>query len=105
MEALDLTRPAGAHVSERAEQLFRDHRDRIIRRTDRLFASLLGVEWLGAIAVALLVSPRTWAGSYSQVHVHVWAALVLGGLIGSFPIVLALNRPGTVLTRHTIAVA
>ncbi|HYS04914.1 MAG TPA: response regulator [Candidatus Dormibacteraeota bacterium] len=105
MESLDPTRPGAPQVKERAEQLFRDHRDRIIRRTDRLFASLLGIEWLGAIAVALIVSPRTWAGSYSQVHLHVWAALVLGGLIGSLPIFLALQRPGEVLTRHIIAVA
>jgi len=105
MESLDPTRPGAAQVKERAEQLFRDHRDSIIRRTDRLFASLLGIEWLGAIAVALIVSPRTWAGSYSQVHLHVWAALVLGGLIGSLPISLALQRPGEALTRHTIAVA
>jgi two-component system sensor histidine kinase/response regulator len=105
MEALDPTRPGAAQVKERAEELFRDHRDRIIRRTDRLFASLLAVEWLGAIAVALIVSPSTWTGSYSQVHLHVWAALVLGALIAAFPIGLALNRPGATITRHTIAVA
>src|SRR5207247_7338187 len=36
---------------------------------------------------------------------HVWAARALGGLIGSFPIVLAVIRPGEIITRHTIAVA
>ncbi len=105
MKTLEQFRPPDAHVRERADQLFEKHRDKILRRTDRLFASLLGVEWLGGIAVALLVSPRTWAGQSSQVHLHLWAALVLGGIIVSFPIVLALRRPGDLLTRHTIAVA
>ncbi len=105
MEAVGPPGTPDADVRESADHLFQEHRDRIFRRTDRLFAFLLGLEWLGGIAVALLVSPRAWAGSFSQVHVHVWAALALGGLIGVFPIVLALNRPGTILTRHTIAVA
>jgi len=92
-------------VRARTNELFLEHRDRILRRTDRLFAGLLAAEWIGAIAVALLVSPRTWAGSYSQVHLHVWAALTLGGLIGIFPIFLVISRPGEIITRHTIAVA
>ena len=105
MEALAQPGISDRRVRERTDDLFREHRDKIFRRTDRLFAGLLGAEWLGAIAVALLVSPRTWAGTYSQVHIHVWAALALGGLIGSFPIVLAVIRPGEIITRHTIAVA
>src|SRR5882672_10935495 len=88
MEALEQPGFRDAHVRERAVQLLAEHRDTIFRRTDRLFASLLAVEWLGAIAVALLISPRTWAGQYSQIHIHVWAALLLGGLIAAFPIVL-----------------
>jgi two-component system, sensor histidine kinase and response regulator len=92
-------------VRERTEVLLGKHQDTIYRRTDRLFAFLLGIEWLGAIAVALFVSPRTWAGQYSQVHIHVWAALMLGGLIVAFPIALALFRRGAIITRHAIAVA
>src|SRR2546422_286126 len=37
MDALETTRPAAAHVHERAEQLFRDHRDRIIKRIETHF--------------------------------------------------------------------
>src|SRR5205814_8695471 len=39
------------------------------------------------------------------IHMHVWAAILLGGAISSFPVFLALKRPGHALTRHTIAVA
>ena len=51
------------------------------------------------------MAPRTWAGAESQIHVHVWAALILGGLVSLFPAALALLRPGDTFTRHTIATA
>jgi len=91
-------------AARRAETHFREHHDRIIRRTDRLFAGLLAAEWAGGIVVALLISPLTWAGTSSSVHMHLWAALLLGGGIAVFPITLALTRPGTLLTRHAIAI-
>jgi PAS domain S-box-containing protein len=34
----------------------------------------------------------------------VWAALILGGLISAFPMVVATRNPGTRISRHTIAV-
>ena len=40
-----------------------------------------------------------------QIHVHVWAAVILGGLVSVFPAALALLRPGDTFTRHTIATA
>jgi PAS domain S-box-containing protein len=91
-------------VAQRATELLRDHRHSIWTTTDRLFAWLMVVQWLGTIAVAVWISPRVWAGSTSSVHVHVWAALILGGLFTIFPVVLTLARPGEPITRHTIAV-
>jgi PAS domain S-box-containing protein len=55
--------------------------------------------------LALVVSPRAWAGSASTVHPHLWAALGLGGAIVSLPVALAIRVPGRTLTRHVIAVA
>jgi signal transduction histidine kinase/DNA-binding response OmpR family regulator len=97
------TTPSAA-VAERAQGLFEQHAQSIYRRTDRLFAVLLFCQWLAGIVVALLVSPRAWAGAASQIHVHVWAALVLGGAIVSLPILLTFLRPGTALTRHVIGI-
>jgi PAS domain S-box-containing protein len=91
-------------VRKRATILFDAHQVAICRRTDRLFAVLLAVEWLGALALALWVSPRTWSGASSATHPHVWAALLLGGLLVCFPIWLGLTRPGRTLTRHAVAV-
>lgn len=75
------------------------------RRLDRLIAWLMLAQWLAGIVVALLVSPRTWTGAQSSVHLHVWTAVVLGGLIASLPVALAFLRPGRPITRHTIAAA
>ncbi len=88
----------------RAEALFQEHRRTVLRRTDRLFAGLLVCEWLAGIAVAAWISPRAWAGSQSVTHVHVWAALLLGGGIISLPVALALAWPGRALTRHAVGI-
>ena len=38
-------------------------------------------------------------------HPHVWSAVVLGGVLSFFPMVLAVLRPGRASTRYVIAVA
>src|SRR5689334_13840756 len=90
---------------ERADALFRAHQQRVYRKTDRVFAQLMTVQWLAGILFALWVSPRAWAGSTSEIHVHVWAAIFLGGGITVFPVLLALLRSGEAITRHTIGIA
>jgi two-component system sensor histidine kinase/response regulator len=97
--------PPSEAVGLRTEELFRQHRDDIFRRTDHWFAGLLVAQWIGAIVLALWLSPRTWAGSESQPHVHLWAALALGGALVGFPVLLALRWPGRLLTRHVLAIA
>ena len=89
----------------RVEDLFTEHRQSIFKRTDRMFAALMVVQWAAGIAAALWLSPKTWAGSYSQTHIHVWAAVFLGGAISLFPVALALLRPGAASTRYVIATA
>lgn len=91
-------------VKRQAEQLYADHQRQIYRQTDRMFAGLMVIQWLAGIVAALLISPRTWIGQTSDVHIHVWAAVLLGGIISIFPIMLAILRPGHVATRFTIAV-
>ena len=89
---------------QRAFALFGQHQQEIHERADRLFAGLMVCQWLAGIVAALWLSPRTWEGPYSQTHLHVWAAILLGGVITSLPVFLALTRSGSLLTRHTIAV-
>src|SRR4030081_2458221 len=91
--------------SERTAALFEESQKLILKRTDRMFAWLMVFQWLAGIAAALWISPRTWIGATSETHVHVWAAIFLGGAISAFPVFLACKRPGQAITRHTIAVA
>lgn len=91
-------------VKRQAEQIYAAHQQQIYGQTDRMFAVLMAIQWVAGIVAALVISPRTWIGQTSQLHLHVWAAVFLGGVISFFPIVLAVFRPGHTLTRHTIAV-
>ena len=100
-----LNKPCQPDFAQRADELFNEHRQQLCQRTDRLFACLMIVQWLAAIVAACLVTPYTWIGNLSQTHLHVWAAVILGGLITCFPVFLAWFQPGRVLTRHVIAVS
>jgi signal transduction histidine kinase/CheY-like chemotaxis protein/HPt (histidine-containing phosphotransfer) domain-containing protein len=92
-------------VSDRARELFdRQWRDNA-SRTDRMFAVLMIVQWIGAVVAALTLSPRTWNGSQSHIHPHVLLALFLGAGLASGPVYLAWAFPGRVVTRHVIALA
>src|SRR5262245_39444132 len=90
---------AAGRVSTLFEQAIRTLRE----RTDHMFAWLLLAEWIAGVSVALFLSPLSWSGRSSTIHLHVWAALILGGLITVFPAYLAYRRPGQALTRHLVA--
>ena len=70
-----------------------------------MFGVLMAVQWIACMAAALVVSPRAWTGVTSSVHFHVWTAIVLGGLLNGFPMILVWYRPGSQLNRYVIAVA
>lgn len=91
------------HLARVAEEHFQKHCLKVWQRTDRMFAGLLLLQWLAGIAVALWITPLTWIGASSAVHLHVWAAVLLGGLIAAFPMALIFLRPGRVSTRHVVA--
>jgi PAS domain S-box-containing protein len=70
-----------------------------------LFARLMLFQWVLGVVLALWVSPRTWTGETDAVHVHVSAAIFLGGAISLFPIWMTRVFPGSAATRHVVAVA
>src|ERR1041385_8468527 len=81
------------NVLERAATHFQHSQNELHRRIDRLFCYLLVVQWLGGIAAALWISPKTWIGASSHTHWHVWAAIYFGGALAAFPILLARFSP------------
>src|SRR5690349_14677375 len=91
-------------VSARTLELFKEHHQNIIQHTDQLFSRLMIWQWLFGVVLAIWISPRTWAGTSSQVHFHVWAAVLLGAIVTSAPVLLACLQPGKPLTRHVIAI-
>ena len=95
----------GSSIEQRAESLLEQRKQAIYRRTDRMFGALMIFQWVASVVAALVISPRAWAGTSSHIHIHVWAALLLGGAITLFPAGLAFFRPGEALTRYTIAVS
>lgn len=92
------------NITRRSQELFNENLLRITTLTDHMFAGLMAAQWLFGIAIAYRVSPRAWAGTASQIHLHVYAAFILGGIIAALPIFLVLTRPGSVVTRHVVAI-
>ncbi|MGZ4982715.1 MAG: ATP-binding protein [Chthoniobacterales bacterium] len=90
---------------ERAEKLFRESLGQIQRQTDQIFAKVLVLQWLACITLGLLVSSQTWIGEYSQINIHLWAALFLGGAITIFPVWMIRVWPGATSTRVVVAIA
>ena len=104
MTDASLNQETSVATSRRVAEIFDDHKQLVYRRTDRMFAGLMTLQWVAGVAAALWLSPKTWVGAESQTHPHVWAALFLGGAISLLPIVLALTRPGRPSTRYAVAV-
>ena len=103
-EGTDYTSEVLRVTRHRTEEIFAELQQRIFKDTDRLFAVLMTAQWVFGIVVAYWISPRAWDGPDSQVHIHVWAAIFLGGAISAFPIAMAITRPGATMTRYAIAV-
>ncbi len=73
-------------------------------RADRLFAIVMGIQAGGLLIMALVLTPRTWSGTSSNVHMHVWVSAIMGLLITIFPAMLAIARPGELTTRIVMAI-
>lgn len=88
-----------------ADTLFAAHIASVYRRRDRLFAGLMAVQWLFGVVIALVYSSHGWAGKVHTTHLHVFYAVIVGGILSGTPILLTTLRPGWAVTRHVVAVA
>src|SRR5688572_4270336 len=91
-------------LEERVSRLFSLHQGEVHRRVDRLFVRLAVGQWLFAIALALFLSELFWQGRERAAQEHLSTALLLGGALTAFSLTLVWVRPGSVFTRHGVAV-
>ena len=73
--------------------------DSVHRKGDRLFAALLPLQYVALVVLAIWLTPFTWSGEEKSLHIHVWAAVILGALVTLFPAWMAYKFPGHLLTR------
>jgi signal transduction histidine kinase len=105
MQPLYVSPELDKQIEARAVVLRSEYDLALWKRTDRMFAVLLIVQWLAAVAIAVWLSPTAWEGLDHRIHPHIWAAVFLGGVIAIYPIVFVVLRPGETTTRYLIAIA
>ena len=93
------------NLAARSNDIYLQRIGRIHSSVDRSFAVLFVMQWLLAIALASLISPKTWVIDQSFWHAHLWGAIGLGGCLSALPITLAIIRPGEFSTRIIITLA
>ncbi|AEN74679.1 methyl-accepting chemotaxis sensory transducer [Rhodothermus marinus SG0.5JP17-172] len=91
-------------LNDRSREVYQQFQHQTYVQTDRLFGWLMVAQYVAGIALALIVSPRTWIGDTGKVHLHVYAAVILGALVMLVPAFLAFRRSGRASTRYAIAV-
>lgn len=89
----------------RAKMLFEERFVTNVRRVDTLFSYLMAGQWVFALVIALVYSPRAWAQKTVPASSHALVAFVVGALLSGPTIALVRIRPAWVGTRMTIVVA
>jgi two-component system sensor histidine kinase/response regulator len=92
-------------IKERTEEIYSQSIIAVYTRVDHMFVLIFILQWIIGIVIALVVSPKAWAGQNSQIHPHVYAAVFLGGILSLLPIYLGIFQSGKTLTRYIIASA
>ncbi len=89
--------------SSRSAAIVADDQRHLSEHIDRLFVALTLFEWVAAIAAALWISPHLWFGTQSDNQIHIWTAILRGGIISCLSLALVFAMPGRNVTRHLIA--
>lgn len=92
-------------INNRANLLFKSRYSTECRRVNQFIFWLMIVQWVAGIGFALFLTPLTWVGQTFEVHVHVWAALLLGGSISGFSILWTKTFPDSAHSRHVVAIS
>lgn len=93
------------HLLQQRDVLLQRDKDQTTLRANRIILSILSVEWVICIVTAFLTSPKTWSGPDPSTHLHVYLAILGGGLLTLFPAYLAWRHGNHPATRIVIAIA
>lgn len=104
-QATESTAVATDAIDQRAEELVASISTNNNLEVDRVFVWLMIAQYLCGVVMAVYITPQTWVGNTAFVHLHVWVALIFGGILSGLPIYMARAYPGSAATRHTMAVA
>ncbi|SMP75550.1 hypothetical protein SAMN06265222_11971 [Neorhodopirellula lusitana] len=91
--------PCSARVA-----LFQKRYDQECSRVHRFMTWIMIAQWVLGLAFAVFLSPYTWIGEQNEVHIHVWAALLIGSSLSGFAILSMRLYPKASSTRHVVAV-
>lgn len=89
----------------RVRELLSISRNQNNQQVDRFFTWMMVLQYIAGIAATLLISPHTWIGGTSYLHLHVWFAVVFGAILSGVPIYMARTFPGSNVNMHVMAVA
>ncbi|MDV6032159.1 MAG: PAS domain-containing protein [Phycisphaera sp. RhM] len=105
----DRLRPGAATVSEirqtidSTDTLFKARYQKECLRVNGFIQWLMVAQWLAGIAFAAFYSPLTWIGNHFELHVHVWASILIGGSLSGFAILWLRTYPTAAHSRHVVA--
>ena len=88
-----------------SDKYFHEHEEVTCRKTDKIFIVLMILQWFAGMIFAFTYSSSNAGGTEIFSDTHIWTAFVLGSIISSMPIYLAWVKPGSLVTRHTVAVS
>lgn len=74
--------------NHREQAIYHEILEHLRARADRVMAWLLMIHWPLQVLVALWITPTTWIGNTSSVHIQVWLALGMGAAINLPPLLL-----------------
>ena len=109
LRMFDRLRPGAATVSEirrtidTTDTLFKARYQKECLRVNGFIQWLMVAQWLAGIAFAAFYSPLTWIGNHFELHVHVWASILIGGSLSGFAILWLRTYPTAAHSRHVVA--
>lgn len=91
---------SAAEIQQRTQQSLQG----VWARSSRIFRYVFPLQFVVVATLAFIVTPNTWVGETSEIHLHVWTSIGLGLLLCLVPMVLSFQAPDSAACRHATAI-